>query len=115
MIITKSLRVGLASFLLLCFTAAALPLDFFHDHSTEQTSCSGTSKHSSCGHKVHVSKKTSFCLICAVHFDKCFDTSSPEAEYISYSFRKLLFGVCTDKTVSESTVSYLRGPPSYKV
>lgn len=110
MIIKKSIRVALSAFLLLCFSVAAVPLDFLHNHSEEQTSC--TSKQSSCQHKFHISKKASYCFACTVHFDKNFTFSYSEKSFTDQSFIRLINIDFIAEFTTETLLSFLRGPPS---
>ena len=112
MILKKSIRVALASFLLLCFSVAALPLDFFHNHSTEQTVCSKTLKHGSCEHKLHITQKASFCFACTAHFDKHFSLYNPAEASIIQHFIKVSSRYFVTEYTSETFYISLRGPPS---
>lgn len=114
MIKKKSIRVALSAFLLLCFSATAIPLDFLHDHGVEQTSsCSSSLKHSTCHHKLHISKKATYCLACVVHFDKSFTLTYSIQAYLKQTYLKLFIQDSFIEYSAETFVSFLRGPPSY--
>lgn len=72
--IRTSLSVALSVVLLLSFSVTLIPLDFFHNHQTLQTKpfCVKDKTHSTCNHKLHITKNADFCWACAVHFDKSF-------------------------------------------
>lgn len=112
MIIKKSIRSALSIFLLLCFSVAALPLDFLHNHEAEQIGCNNYPDGNSCNHKVHVSKKDSFCFACTIHFDKTFTFSHAAQAYVQQSFIKLFVHSNVPAYVAETLLSFLRGPPS---
>ncbi|MBC8053500.1 MAG: hypothetical protein H7Y13_10595 [Sphingobacteriaceae bacterium] len=112
MIRKKSIRVTLASVLLLCFSIAVLPLDIFHDHTSEQTTCGTTAKHSSCQHKLHISEKTSYCFVCTAHIDKAFDLAYSSPSSVTQSFTTLSFKLLSTDYTSETFLFFLRGPPS---
>lgn len=113
MIIKKSIRVVLSVFLLLCFSVTAIPLDFLHDHSAEQTTCSSSLKHSTCNHKLHISKKATYCLACVVHFDKNFTFTYSVQTYLKQTFIKVFIQDSLIEQSTEALISFLRGPPSY--
>ncbi|MFD2161625.1 hypothetical protein ACFSJU_04420 [Paradesertivirga mongoliensis] len=112
MIIKKSIRAALASFLLLCFSAAVLPVDFFHDHSSERAGCSKSTEHNSCGHKLHITKKASFCFACTAHFDKHFSFHPSLEIYVQQSVIEISFEDILEEYISETILFFLRGPPS---
>lgn len=111
MISKKSIRVALSAFLLLCFSVAVIPLDFLHNHAEEQSRCS--SKHVTCQHKIHISKKASYCFACTVHLDKAFTFSYPLQSFIKPSITKLLSSDCIAGCYTKVVLSFLRGPPSH--
>jgi len=110
--IKRSLGISLSVALLLCFSMTLIPLDFLHNHQTTEVSCTKDKKHSTCSHKLHITKKADFCWACAVHFDKTF-TKVSFIEKLKLSPGLSLF-------INNETVGYflerlftgLRGPPS---
>lgn len=113
MILNKSIRVALASFLLLCFSVVALPLDFFHNHEAEEVSCNPSSKHSTCQHKVHISKKAAYCFVCTIHFDKNFVIESPARQFLSTASVNPVSLLILPFYEAAAIVPSLRGPPSF--
>lgn len=98
--------------MLLLFTAALVPLDFYHNHSEEIPVCQEKSDNSSCRHKVHLSQKSKSCWVCAVHYDKSYYQS-----FISDKDLPLpITGSFTERKVSGYDVQLiftaLRGPPA---
>lgn len=112
--IKKSLGVALSVVLLLSFSVTLIPLDFLHNHQTSQTraSCVKDKTHTSCTHKLHITKKAEFCWACAVHFDKTFSK-------ISF-IEKLKLSPGLSLFINNDTAGYfierlftgLRGPPA---
>ena len=112
--IKNSIGVALSVVLLLSFSVTLIPLDFLHNHQTSQTqvSCLKNKAHTSCTHKLHITKKADFCWACAVHFDKSF-TKISFVEKLELSPGISLF-------VNNETAGYfierlftgLRGPPT---
>lgn len=110
----KSLGVALSVVLLLSFSVTLIPLDFLHNHQTSQTpaSCVNDKTHTTCTHKLHITKKADFCWACAVHFDKTF----ADVSYID----KLKLFPGLSLFINNDTVGYfierlftgLRGPPT---
>ena len=106
----KSLRV-IASLLLLCFSVTALPLDFFHTHTTK-TSCSEGARHSTCHHKLHISKAEYPCFACNVHFDKTFILSESVVTLLEISDVRLLPAKRVEFYFEKLSSHSSRGPPS---
>ncbi|WP_411273582.1 hypothetical protein [Daejeonella sp.] len=112
--IKRSLGVALSVVLLLSFSVTLIPLDFFHNHQTSETSvpCVKGKAQSSCTHKLHITKKADFCWACAVHFDKSFTK-------ISF-IEKLKLAPGISLFINNDTAGYfieclftgLRGPPT---
>lgn len=112
--VKRSLGLALSVVLLLSFSLMLIPLDFLHSHQKPQTkvSCVKDKIHSSCTHKLHVTKKAEFCWACAVHFDKTFTK-------ISF-IEKLKLSPGISLFINNDTVGYfldllftgLRGPPA---
>jgi hypothetical protein len=105
----RSVRL-IAYLLLLCFTVAALPFDFFHSH-TSRASCVEGSKYTTCHHKLHLSKTENPCFACGVHFDKTFILSESEATLLERSDSKLLPSERVEFYFVKPTTSSSRGPP----
>jgi hypothetical protein len=101
----------LSVILLLSFSVTVLPLDFLHDHANK-VECTEKAQTGTCRHKFHISEKSSFCWLCAIHYDKAFTnvdikeqlSSLPVFSYFSES--RIL--TC----VSDVILTTLRGPPS---
>ena len=110
--IKKSLGIAFSVVLLLCFSVTLIPLDIFHSHQYTQASCKKDKAHSSCTHKLKITKKAEFCWACAVHFDKSF-TKTSLIEKIKLS---PAISVFAESKISgyfiEQLFSTLRGPPS---
>jgi hypothetical protein len=109
--IKKSIGTGISIFLLLCFSVTVLPMDFFHNHSPEQSVCKEVRDGKSCNHSLHISTKASYCWVCAIHFDSQF-TGTSFTEKISLHPTISLF---SEGKVSgyfvKILLSALRGPP----
>jgi len=112
--IKKSFGLALSVVLLLSFSVTLIPLDFLHNHQTAQTqsSCVKDKTHSTCTHKLHITKKADFCWACAVHFDKTFTKVS--------FIEKLKLSPGISLFINNETAGYfierlftgLRGPPT---
>ena len=98
--------------MLLLFSAALVPLDFYHNHSEEVPVCREKLDNGSCRHKVHLSQKSKSCWVCAVHYDKSYYQSFTSDKGLSLP----LTGFFTEKKVSGFYVQLiftaLRGPPA---
>ncbi|HEY1010778.1 MAG: hypothetical protein ACO1NS_01220 [Daejeonella sp.] len=112
--IKKSLGVALSAVLLLSFSVTFIPLDFLHNHQTSQTqvSCSKDKAHSSCNHKLHITKKADFCWACAVHFDKTFTKISFVEKLKLSPGLSVLVNNDTAGYIIELLFTVLRGPPT---
>lgn len=98
--------------MLLLFSAALIPLDFYHNHSEEILVCREKADNGSCRHKLHLSQESKSCWVCAVHYDKSYYQS-----FISYKELPLpLTSFIAEKKVSGFYVQLiftaLRGPPA---
>ncbi|MHB1179139.1 MAG: hypothetical protein ACYCZO_12505 [Daejeonella sp.] len=111
--IKRSLGISLSVILLLSFSMTLIPLDFLHNHQNiSRVSCVSDKTHSTCSHKLHITKKTDFCWACAVHFDKTFTNVS--------FVEKLKLSPGISVFINNETVGYflerlftgLRGPPT---
>lgn len=112
--IKRSFGVALSVVLLLSFSVTLIPLDFLHNHQTAENKvpCVKDKAHSTCNHKLHITKKADFCWACAIHFDKSF-TKISFIEKLKLSPGLSLF-------INNDTVGYiiellftgLRGPPT---
>ncbi len=111
--IKRSLGISLSVVLLLSFSMTLIPLDFLHNHQrASQISCTKDKAHSTCTHKLHITKKADFCWACAVHFDKTFAKVS--------FLEKLKLSPGISLFINNETAGYflerlftgLRGPPS---
>lgn len=111
MIIKKSLRTAIGGFLLLCFSIAAFPLDFFHSHSLE-SACKKVEKHSTCQHKFHISKKAAFCFTCNVHFDKNFIPAYASFNLGEESVFQQFLVKASQLYDVQLPLTFLRGPPA---
>ena len=112
MIKKRSIRIAISLFLLICFSAVAIPVDLFHNHAEEEVVCSDYSSHGSCQHKLHLSKKASYCFACAIHFDKTFVGTSQSAQVSNLPVAKILTEYKVTAIVFERLLTFLRGPPS---
>jgi len=112
MIKKRSIRIAISLFLLICFSAVAIPVDLFHNHAEEEVVCSDYSSHGSCQHKLHLSKKASYCFACAIHFDKTFAGTSQSAQASNLPVVKLFTEYKATAIVFERLFTLLRGPPS---
>ena len=111
MILNKSIRRAIAVFMLFCFSAAAFPIDFLHNHSTE-TTCADILKHSTCTHKLHISKKAADCFACNAHFDKNFPLNYSKEIFISLTNTELNTVSCVECKLNCRYSYHLRGPPA---
>jgi hypothetical protein len=110
--IKKSIGIALSFVLLLSLSVTIIPLDLLHNHQFSQTVCKDAKGNTACNHKVHLNKKTDFCWVCAVHFDKTF-TGTSLLEKIKLSPTISLFA---DNEITgyfiEHLFAALRGPPT---
>jgi len=109
----KKLYGKLTAFvMLLLFSAALMPLDFYHNHSEEIPVCREQADNGTCRHKLHLSQGSKSCWVCAVHYDKSYyqpftsDKDLPQP----------ITGFFTEKKVNGYYVQLiftaLRGPPA---
>ena len=110
--IKKIIGKGISILLLLCFSVTVLPLDAFHNHADTSSTCSDSKNQEICQHKQHITTKTAFCWICAIHYDKSF-TGKTTLEKIALSPALSLFTE-NDFTAYfiEQLFAVLRGPPA---
>ncbi|MBC7744241.1 MAG: hypothetical protein H7096_04000 [Flavobacterium sp.] len=73
--IKKPFGISISIGLLLFFSVTVLPLDFLHNHASEQRVCKEAQTNKPCHHSFHLSTTKSFCWICAIHFDTHFTTT----------------------------------------
>jgi hypothetical protein len=107
----KSVRIILSRLLLLCFTVAILPIDFYHNHSLEQTACNESAENGTCKHKLHLSQKSTSCWACAVHFDKTYLNAPFSEKITSISAVTLYFESKVTLYFVKLIFTDLRGPP----
>jgi len=109
--IKKSIGTGISVLLLLCFSVAVLPMDFFHRHVEDKIVCNDSQAGKPCKHSVNVSSAKSFCWVCAIHID---------SQYTSVNFIDKIASLPAVSLFSENEVtgyfieslfSALRGPP----
>lgn len=109
--IKKSWGAAIALLLLLSFSVTILPLDFLHNHKTEKL-CSEARKTGTCHHKLHLSEKSAYCWICAIHFDKTFT----KASFTDHLAALPIFSVLSENRFTSFFVTLiftsLRGPPA---
>lgn len=117
-IVVKRLRkyygACIATVLLLGFSVTFLPLHLFHHHPAERftETCLDKGAKGACSHKLHLSQKTPYCSVCAIHVDKVF--VSPEQQKAT-SVLPVLNEFAEYKIVtalSDILFYSLRGPPS---
>jgi hypothetical protein len=108
----KSIKAFLAFALLICFSVVALPLDLLHNHQEEEIQCSDYGHEGSCSHKVHISKKKSFCFACTLHFDKDFTNEKTEYRQVDAPWVQLFLENKVAAIIIEPLLTLLRGPPS---
>lgn len=110
--IKKSLGIAFSVVLLLSFSVTLIPLDIFHSHQYSTASCKSDKAHSTCTHKLKITKKADFCWACAIHFDKSF-TKTSLLDKIRLSPAITAFA---ESKISgyfiEQIFSSLRGPPA---
>jgi hypothetical protein len=97
--------------LLICFSVVALPLDLLHNHNDE-IQCSDYGQTGNCTHKIHISKKGSFCFACAFHIDKTFLAPSNEQQTEDIAWIRIFSENKVVSIVIEPILILLRGPPS---
>jgi len=111
MVKRKSVKAAIAFLLLLCISAVALPLDFFHNHQEEEIHCSDYGQSGTCSHKVHLTTKKSFCFACAIHIDKTFLSSNTDRTESDVPWIRLSLQNEVTAIVIEPLLTLLRGPP----
>ncbi|MEO8795517.1 MAG: hypothetical protein ABI390_08615 [Daejeonella sp.] len=109
--IKKTIGTSISILLLLIFSVTVLPLDALHNHAEVKVHCAGSTDVQKC-HKNHISTKSAFCWVCAIHFDKTY-TGKPSLEKLADLPAISLFAEnhITGFFV-EQIFSALRGPPS---
>jgi len=112
--IKRSLGVTLSLVLLLSFSVTLIPLNFFHNHQTmdAKVSCVKDKTHSTCTHKLHITKKADFCWACAVHLDKSFTKISFIEKLKLSPGLSLFINNDTAGYIIELLFTGLRGPPT---
>ena len=104
----------IATLLLLVFSVTVTPLDFLHSHTPEPV-CSVSPDGSTCRHKQHLSQKSSFCLLCAVHHDQLIAPASA-GKITVLPVITIVFEDPQPGSVSLTLPrSFLRGPPEKQV
>jgi len=106
----KSFGIGISMLLLLCFSVTILPLDFFHNHS-KTVVCSESEKTGTCHHRFHLSEKSSYCWLCAIHYDKVFTKDNAGFSFVCKTDLPVLPEGRTSSYSTELVLSTLRGPP----
>lgn len=104
----------IATLLLLVFSVTVTPLDFLHRHSPEPV-CSVSPDGSTCSHKQHLSKKSSFCMLCAVHHDQLIAPASADKAVFLPVFQVIFPDTQTASVFLTLPRSFLRGPPENQV
>ena len=104
----------IATLLLLVFSVTVTPLDFLHRHTPEPV-CSVSPDGSTCRHKQHLSQKSSFCLLCAVHHDQLIAPASAEKVTFLPVVRVIFPDPRTGSVSLSLPRSFLRGPPAKQV
>jgi hypothetical protein len=107
--VKRSFGRGISLVLLLLFSVTVLPLDFLHNHSVPEQVCADKTP---CSHKIHVTKKASYCWACAVHYDKSFLKAKAEEKLPSLPAVELLFDNAVTGYLADIIYAALRGPPS---
>ena len=110
--IRKSFGRFFAFLLLLCFTVALVPIDFYHNHSEAQPVCKEKVQTGACQHKLHLSEKTKSCWACAVHFNKSYTQPSLSEKVVSFPAIALLSENRVTSYFTELIFTALRGPPA---
>ena len=112
----RSAGVLISYFLLILFSVVAFPLDFFHHHEAEEiTACSDSNGKSHCTHKVHLTEKSSYCWVCAIHFDKSFISDEVRYEYLSRSYHEIAVEKVIIYPALQLLSIQLRGPPAVEI
>ncbi len=104
----------IATILLFVFSVTVTPLDFLHRHSPEPV-CSVSPDGSTCSHKQHLSKKSSFCMLCAVHHDQLIAPVTPGNAVFLPVVNVIFPDPEPGSVVLASPRSCLRGPPESQV
>lgn len=108
----KIIIAAVARLLLLYFTFAVIPIDFFHTHNIASTTTARTGKffehHQVGGH----ASLSSYCLICNAHFDKAYALAllsfrQAYSPVIRISFTQKIIFIAQEAICSIT----LRGPP----
>src|SRR5688500_1112774 len=110
--IKRSVYTCISVFLLLCFSVTIIPVDLFHSHAVAASSCQDSETKQACNHSFHVSTKSSYCWVCAIHYDKTF-TNLSIVDKIDLSPTATLYLEKGVKTYFTKLIfSALRGPPA---
>lgn len=108
----KSFGTSISFLLILIFSVAVIPLDFYHNHGAEQTVCSELAKTGYCHHKLHLSQKAKYCWVCAVHFDRHFAVSHHLENPASRQWVKAFSENKGNAYFASLIFTALRGPPA---
>lgn len=110
--IKRYITTCISVFLLLCFSVTVIPVDLFHHHPKASASCKNAKTHQTCNHKFHVSVKSNYCWICAIHYDKAFTTTSIVGKLVVLPVKTLLIESKVIVFYTKLIFSALRGPPA---
>ncbi|HEY1006171.1 MAG TPA: hypothetical protein VGD92_03290 [Sphingobacteriaceae bacterium] len=98
--------------MLLVFSVTVTPLDALHRHVPEPVCAAADG--STCRHKQHLTQKSSFCLLCAVHHDQLIPPASAERAAVLHGFRVVFPELMTAAVFLSFPRSFLRGPPEHQ-
>ena len=98
-----------AALLLLVFSVTVTPLDALHRHAPEPVCAAADG--STCKHKQHLTQKSSFSLLCAVHHDQLIAPASADRATLLPGFRVIFPELTTGDISVSSPRPFLRGPP----
>ncbi|MXV14487.1 hypothetical protein [Hufsiella ginkgonis] len=102
----------ISAMLLLCFSVTVLPLDLLHKHKAQpvcQEAAMG--KQAACHHKLHVSARTPYCWVCAIHYDKAFLGTAVYATTVTAVTAPVFTEIHLDGFFTKLIATSLRGPP----
>lgn len=110
--IQKYISTVISMFLLLAFSITIVPVELFHQHTSEIDFCLDPETKQTCKHTSHISTERNYCWVCAIHIDKEFLSSS----IASFDLKSEKKGFYISQPLSahyiKSILATLRGPPN---
>jgi len=111
--IKRSIIVAaIARLLLLYFTLAVIPIDFFHTHNVASITATGGKNFVEHHHVGGNANLSAYCLICNAHFDRTYTLSLISFGQVYLSIIRIPFAEKIIFVAQEAICSItLRGPP----